>query len=135
MKELKITARSDNLHAVLDFVTEHMECAGISPPVQVQISIAVEEIFVNIAHYAYEAEGKGEALIRVTADSGSVTVEFTDGGIPYNPLDKPDPDILAGADERPIGGLGIFMVKKIMDTVEYRFESGKNMLTVKKIIS
>ena len=101
---------------------------------QMQIDIAVEEIFVNIASYAYES-GDGKAVISVsTTDDNAVHITFTDMGIPYDPLAKEDPDITLSASERQIGGLGIFMTKKIMDEVKYEHRDGCNILKlVKKI--
>lgn len=130
MKELIIEAKIENLDTVLDFVAAELEAAGCLMKLQTQISISVEEIFVNIAHYAYSPE-VGGATIRVTVGD-EVAIEFEDQGKSYNPLEKDDPDISAGAEERNIGGLGIFMVKQIMDTVEYRNEDNKNILIIKK---
>ena len=132
MKELVIEAKTGNLDAVLDFVGAELEAAECPVKLQTQIAIAVEEVFVNIAHYAYNPE-VGGAVIRVAVDD-EVTIEFEDSGRPYNPLEKDDPDITIGAEEREIGGLGIFMVKKIMDAAEYRNEAGKNILCVRKAI-
>ena len=132
MKELIIEAKTENLDAVLDFVTAELEAAECSVKLQTQITIAVEEVFVNIAHYAYSPE-VGGVVIRVTVGD-EVCIEFEDKGKPYNPLDTTDPDITLGAEERAVGGLGIFMVKKIMDTVEYRHEDNKNVLRIKKLV-
>ena len=98
-----------------------------------QIDVAVEEIFVNIANYAYPS-GEGEAVISIEADKDakSVSILFEDQGTPYDPLKNEDPDITLSADERPIGGLGIFMVKKSMDEVSYEYKDGKNRLTISK---
>ncbi|MCL2096719.1 MAG: ATP-binding protein [Oscillospiraceae bacterium] len=131
MKELIIDARTENLDAVLDFVSEELESADCSVKTQMQIAVAVEEIFVNIAHYAYNPT-VGGAAVRVYSGDDGITIEFEDGGKPYNPLEKADPDVSLSAEERDIGGLGIFMVKKIMDETEYRHENGKNILTIKK---
>jgi anti-sigma regulatory factor (Ser/Thr protein kinase) len=132
LKELVIDARVENLDAVLDFVTAQLEAAGCPVKLQTQIAIAVEEIFVNIAHYAYSQEAGGAAIRVAVGDE--VVIEFEDNGKPFNPLLKDDPDIGVTAEEREIGGLGIFMVKKIMDTVDYRYEDGKNVLVIKKNI-
>ena len=133
MKELRVNADISELDNVLAFADEILEEAGCSMKAQMQIDIAIEEIFVNIAHYAYP-EGKGEALITVETDDAAknVTITFEDQGIPYDPLQNEDPDITLSADDRPIGGLGIFMVKKSMDEVSYEFKDGKNRLTIKK---
>jgi anti-sigma regulatory factor (Ser/Thr protein kinase) len=132
MKELLIEAKTDNLDEVLDFINTELETADCPMKLQMQIAIAVEEIFVNIAHYAYNPE-VGGAAIRV-AVGDEVIIEFEDKGKAYNPLLKDDPDITADAEEREVGGLGIFMVKNIMDAVEYRHEDGKNILLIKKAL-
>ena len=132
-KELKIEALPKNLEPVLDFVNAELEKTGCPEKIRVQIDIAVEEVFVNIAHYAY-APKTGFAIIRAAAQDGELRLVFEDLGKPYNPLERPDPDITGSAEDRPIGGLGIFMVKKIMDTVEYRYEGGVNLLSMKKTV-
>ena len=131
-KELLIDARTENLDAALNFVTGELEAALCPIKLQTKIAIAVEEIFVNIAHYAYNPE-TGSVIIRIAVDDEAV-IEFEDTGIAYNPLEKEDPDITASAAEREVGGLGIFMTKQLMDSVLYKREAGKNILTVKKHI-
>ena len=101
--------------------------------IQMQIDIAVEEIFVNIANYAYAPEiGTATVRVEVMGDPPSVDITFIDKGIPYDPLAKADPDVTLSAEERQIGGLGIFMVKKSMDDVKYAYLDGHNILTIKK---
>lgn len=133
MKELTLHATIENLNNVLDFVNTELEKNDCPPKVCMQVEIAVEEIFVNIAHYAYNPE-TGHATVRCEVDSeaSTVIIEFLDSGAPYNPLVKADPDTTLSAEERGIGGLGIFMVKKSMDSVEYEYKNGKNILTIKK---
>ena len=132
---LTIEAKTDNLDKVLGYVDGFLEKAGCPMKTQMQIDVAVEEIFVNIANYAY-SPGIGSATIRFEKqdDSGTAQIIFIDSGIPYNPLEKEDPDTTLSAEEREIGGLGIFMVKKSMDDVQYRYENGQNILTLKKNI-
>ncbi|MBR4510626.1 MAG: ATP-binding protein [Ruminococcus sp.] len=133
MKELEIEALTENLPQVLAFVDEQLEAADCPMKIQIQIDIAVEEIFVNIAHYAYAPEtGKAMVRIETLADPPSVDITFIDNGVPYDPLAKADPDITLSAEERQIGGLGIFMVKKSMDDVKYEYLDGHNILTLKK---
>ena len=135
MNELRIEARIDNLSRVLAFVDEQLEMYNCSHKALVQIEIAVEEIFVNIAHYAYKPKvGAATIKCEVTKDPFQVLIEFQDNGYKYNPLEKEDPDVTLGIEERSIGGLGIYMVKKSMSQVDYRYEDGKNILTMKKII-
>jgi serine/threonine-protein kinase RsbW len=130
MDELTIDARVGNLNMVVRFISERLEAAGCGMKQQAQMTIAAEEVFVNIARYAY-GQGGGGATVRVSVGD-EVVVEFEDCGKPYNPIDKKDPDITAGADKREVGGLGVFMVKKLMDSVEYRRDRDKNVLTLRK---
>ncbi len=135
MRELDIEAKTDNLAQVLQFVDEELEKAGCPMKAMMQIDVAVEEIFVNIACYAYNPE-TGPATIRteVTKEPLSVILTFLDHGVPYDPLKKDDPDITLSAEERQIGGLGIFLVKKSMDEIYYEYKDGQNILTIKKNI-
>ena len=132
MKDLTIEAKTENLDDVIAFVNSELKKLGCGVKQQMQIEISVEEIFVNIAHYAYTPE-VGTATIRVDNDGANTfTITFIDSGIPYNPLEKADPDITLSAEERQIGGLGIFMVKKNMDDVKYEHLDGHNILTLTK---
>lgn len=131
MRELDIEAKTENLDQVLAFVDEELEKYECGMKTQMQIDIAVEEIFVNIAHYAYNP-AVGKATIRIEVTDGTVSLTFIDNGIPYDPLAKEDPDITLSAEERQIGGLGIFMVKKSMDDVKYEYKDGSNILTFSK---
>ena len=131
-----LDALISNLPDVLAFVDESLEKRDCPMRVQMQIDIAVEEIFVNIASYAYTPEiGKAEILIQEDHDPEGITITFIDTGIPYDPLAKPDPDVTLSANQRQIGGLGIFLVRKTMDAMEYRREGGFNVLTIRKKIS
>ena len=131
--ELVIEAATENLPEVQAFVEQQLEAVDCSPRAQMQFGIAVEEIFVNIANYAY-APDKGKATVRVelTEDPTTVTITFVDHGVPYDPLAKKDPDVSLAADEREIGGLGIFLTKKTMDDLHYEYRDGKNILTLTK---
>lgn len=133
MKTLTVEATTDNLSQVLDFVNEVMEEAGFPVHLVMRIDIAVEELFVNIANYSY-GRGRGNAEIRVwiEEDPKTIAISFIDSGIPYDPLKKADPDITLPLEERQIGGLGIFMVKKTMDDVSYEWKDGCNVLTIRK---
>lgn len=135
MTELTVAATLENLDAVTDFVNEQLERAGCSQKVIMQIDLAVEEIYVNIAHYAYHPEiGKATVRCEVGGNPLQIAIGFVDGGKPYNPLEKDEPDVTSSAQERPIGGLGVFLVKKLMDDISYEFQKGKNILTVCKKI-
>ena len=130
--KLVIAAEIDKLSEVLAFVDTMLEENDCPMKAQMQIDIALEELFVNIAHYAYP-DGDGEAEIDVNIVPGCAEITLIDSGIPYDPLAKPDPDVTLSAKDRAIGGLGIFMSKKIMDEMSYRYEDGKNNLTIKKM--
>ena len=133
MKELFIEALTDNLDSVLAFVDEQLEATECSMKIQMQIDLAVEEIFVNIANYAYDPEtGPATVRVDVAPDGTVVTITFVDNGVPYDPLAKADPDITLPAEQHEIGGLGIFLVKKNMDDVSYEYVNGSNILTLKK---
>ena len=131
--ELEIEALTENLPEVQAFIDRHLEEVDCPLKAQMQIDIAVEEIFVNIAHYAYSPK-KGMATVRVEVSEEpiEVTITFIDKGVPYDPLAKEDPDVTLSAEERQIGGLGIFMTKKTMDDVIYEYKDGQNILTLKK---
>ena len=133
--ELTLPAEVEKLPEALSFVEALLEEAGCPMKTQMQISVAVEEIFVNIASYAY-APDSGEATIRVEfpEGSGAVMVTFIDCGTAFNPLEREDPDVSLSAEEREIGGLGIYMAKKTMDELRYAYADGQNRLTlIKKI--
>jgi anti-sigma regulatory factor (Ser/Thr protein kinase) len=133
-REITVTAADSSLETAQDFVNGCVEHLNPSDQVRMNVAVAVEEIFVNIAHYAYPPGEPGDVTIRCEADAGvgRLTVVFMDEGAPYNPLERPDPDVNLPLEERPIGGLGIFMTKRLMDGVEYRHEAGKNVLTIVK---
>ena len=135
MRELKLDeARLDRLDEVLAFVNGLLEEMDCPMKTQIQIDVAVEEIYVNIVHYAY-APGTGPVEIRAEAGPDRVmAITFFDRGMPYDPLKKPDPDVTLSVNERQIGGLGIYMVKKSMDRMDYRYEDGMNVLTLYKRI-
>ena len=133
MKELTIAATIENIDVVTEFVNEQLEALDCPMKAQMQIDIAIDELFGNIAHYAYHPE-TGDATVRVEVvdDPLSVVITFIDQGVPYDPLSNAEPDTTLSAEERAIGGLGIFMVKKSMDEIAYRYEDGKNILSIKK---
>ena len=129
-----IDAKPENLSIVNQMVDDFLADKKCSFKTRSQIEIAVEEIFINIARYAYP-DGKGKVEIILNKNNDRFEMTFRDSGIPYNPLEKPDPDTTLSAAQRQIGGLGIFLVKKIMDDVTYEYRDGHNVLTITKIIS
>ena len=131
-------AADENLEAVNDFIHAQIKPFSCQSQTLFQIDLAVEEIFVNISHYAYSPD-KGTVQIECSAEKtadalAKLTVSFTDSGKAFNPLAKPDPDITLSVEEREIGGLGIFLTKKYMDSVLYERKDNQNILTFTKII-
>ena len=131
MTERIFPAEIDELAAVIAFLEEELDKAEASPKLVVTLSVALEELFVNVAHYAYP-DSKGTAKIEIDTSGDSVVIRLTDSGIPFDPLAKPDPDVTESAEKRKIGGLGIYMVKKSMDSISYQRQDGKNIRTISK---
>ena len=133
MKELTIDAITENIPTVTDFVNEQLETLGCSMKIQMQIDVAIDELFSNIAHYAYNPEvGAATVRVEIIDEPLAAVITFIDNGVPYDPLKKEDPDTTLSAEERQIGGLGIYMVKKSMDGMFYEYKDGQNILTVTK---
>ena len=132
-RELTLPAEVERLPEVLSFIEEQLEQLLCPLKAQMEISVAAEEVYVNIASYAY-APDTGTATVRMacTEDHSAVTLTFLDSGIPFNPLEREDPDLSLPVEEREIGGLGIFMVRKLTDGINYEYADGKNILTVMK---
>ena len=131
--KMTVDATVDNLSKVLAFIDEQLEANNCPMRVMLEIDVAAEELFVNVASYAYTS-GIGSVAIEVNFEEKpkAVAIRFIDSGIPYNPLEKEDPDVTLPAEKRGIGGLGVFMVKKSMDEVTYEYKDGKNHLTIRK---
>jgi anti-sigma regulatory factor (Ser/Thr protein kinase) len=135
MKELTIAATVENIEVVTDFVNQQLELLECPMKAQMQIDIAIDELFSNIAHYSYNPEvGQATVRVEVVENPLAVTITFIDNGIPYDPLAKEDPDLTLSAEERQIGGLGIYLVKKSMDEITYEYKDGQNILSIKKCI-
>ena len=133
MKELMIDATIENIATVTAFIDEQLEQRDCPVKTKRQVHIAIDELFGNIAYYAYHPE-KGIVTVRaeVTDNPLAVVITFIDNGTPYDPLAKADPDTTLSVEERDIGGLGIYMVKKTMDDISYEYRNGQNILRIKK---
>ncbi|MDE6874172.1 MAG: ATP-binding protein [Lachnospiraceae bacterium] len=135
MEELTVDATVENIARVTSFVEEELEKYDCPVKAQMQIAVAIDELFGNIAHYAYNPDiGPATVRVEVSGEPLAVIITFIDNGVPYDPLAKADPDISLGAQEREFGGLGIFMVKKSMDEIAYEYKDGQNILRIKKRI-
>lgn len=134
-KKLTVKAKTKYLDRVLLFINRELEEAGCTEKIKMQIDVAVEELFVNIAKYAYAPEtGNAVIGIRIEEDPLVAEITFSDSGIPYNPLEREDPDITLSVEEREIGGLGVLIVKKSMDDISYHYRNGQNIVTIRKTL-
>ena len=135
MKEMVVDATIESIPMVTAFVDEQLEQLECPMKTQMQVDMAIDELFSNIAYYAYNPEiGRATVRVEVTEDPLAVVITFIDKGVPYDPLAKADPDITLPIEERDIGGLGIYMVKKTMDDVSYEYKDGQNIVRIKKNI-
>ena len=133
MSQLDVLAVRDNLPRVLSFVEEQLADYGCGMKTSYEINLAVEEIYVNIASYAYDKDpGSAVIVADILTDPLSLVLVFKDSGTPYNPLLKEDPDTGIPLKERKAGGLGIYMVKKLVDDISYVYQDGMNILTSTK---
>ncbi len=133
MKSIVVPAKTERIEEVTAFVTEQLEAYNCPGTARMQVELAIEEIFVNIASYAYHPiEGEAEVRCEVLEDPLRVVVQFLDGGKPYDPLARGEVDTSKEATLARVGGLGIHLVKKTMDDVSYAYENGKNILTILK---
>lgn len=132
---LVVDATMENLSRIVAFVEEQLQAQGCPPKIQGQICVSVEELYVNIVNYAYHHSSGPCAISLCVSDLGQtkkMVLAIKDQGIPFNPLDKEEPDISLSAQDRPIGGLGIYMVKQCMDQIVYEYQDGWNLLTMEK---
>lgn len=135
MKEITLDATVENIGVVTDFVDEFLDENDCSMKAKMQVDIAIDELFSNIAYYAYTDKiGKATVRVEIHDSPKAVCITFIDSGVPYNPLEKLDPDVTLSAEDRKIGGLGIFMVKKNMDDMQYNYCDGQNRLQITKYV-
>lgn len=135
MAEKTFKADEALLNDVTDYVEEELEKAGFTYKDILRLKVCIEEVFINIAHYAYEnSDGIVDIGIEHDSVNNQVIFTFADSGLQFDPLAKEDPDVTLTAQERQIGGLGIFICKKIMDDIQYNYTDGKNILTMTKKI-
>ncbi len=133
MSGLKVKANQSTLNTVLDGIHDFLSSKGCPEDLKTLITIAAEEIYVNIARYAYgDAEGEAEVEMDIKPNTNCYRITFRDKGKPFNPLEQKEPDFNLALEEKPIGGLGIFMVREMMDKVEYEYIDGHNVLTMEK---
>lgn len=135
MKELMVEAKTENLTEVFSFVQEELSDSECPKKIKRQIKLCVEEIFMNITHYAYNPEtGPAKIAVEVVKDPVPIRIiiSFIDHGKPYDPLKHEAPDLDLSLEEREIGGLGIFLVKENVDGIDYEYKDGQNILTIRK---
>lgn len=135
ISELTIAATVENIAKTTEFVDQHLEELRCPMKAQMQIDIAIDELFGNIVHYAYTPNvGNVTVRVEVINDPLAVIITFIDKGVPYDPLSTKDPDITLSDEDRQVGGLGIYLVKKSMDGISYEYKDGQNILRIKKNI-
>lgn len=134
MVEKEFIAKVDELPNVISFIESELEKFEFSFKIITQFNLVIEELFVNVASYAYKDKNDGKCKITIdyNQDKQEVKLSMEDNGIKFNPLEKEEPDITLSAEDRPIGGLGILLVKKNMDNIEYKYEDNKNVLILSK---
>ncbi len=133
MNELTIEAVVENIATVTEFVNGQLEAYNCPPKAKMQIDIAIDELFGNIAQFAYDPEiGPATVRVEVEEDPLTVLVTFIDHGRPYDPLSGKDPDVMCPTEERDLSGLGVFLVKKTMDEISYEYRNGQNILRICK---
>ena len=132
--QLTVIATLENYEKVAEFVEGELEIRDVPMAAQAQIGIALDEMYTNVAKYAY-GEDPGEVTVRLdfTEQITEVKMTIMDCGIPYDPLKRPDPDVTLEAEARQIGGLGIYMVKQLMEEVSYEYRGGMNILRMRKV--
>lgn len=117
-------------------LNEYIDCIceenGIDMEIAMSLNLAIEEAVVNVMSYAYPDGAQGEVKIESAVDPNQITFVITDNGIPFDPTAKEDVDITLSAEERPIGGLGIHLIRQIMTHISYERKDGKNILTLSK---
>ena len=129
--DIAIPARLDAVPGVAGAIEQFMREAGFSDPAILDIQLALEEAITNTIRHGYRGD-PGTITLRGRVSEGLLIVEITDNAPPFNPLTMPDPDITSPLEEREVGGLGIYLIRQVTDGVSYRFEQGKNILTISK---
>lgn len=133
MEKLTIEASVENLATVTEFITSSLEEKDCSLKIIMQMELVIEEIYVNVASYAYRPSIGPVTIYKEFVTPQAIIVTFVDSGMPYNPLEHEDPDINADIEDREVGGLGIFLIKKNVDEISYERRDDQNILTIKKL--
>ena len=131
-RHLHLTNDVMEVPRLTDFINDVCQSLGIEEVLTMQLTLAVEEAAVNVMNYAYEPGTVGTVDLDAEADNGELKIIISDSGVAFDPTQKAEADITLTAEERPIGGLGIFLVRQIMDDVNYRRQDGRNILTLTK---
>ncbi len=135
MRQIVVSAETSQLPTVIRFMEATLATSSCTEKKRKQLILAAEEAFVNIAHYAYGGEGGTVGItLTIAKNPPLATLTFTDTGVAHNPLETPPPDLTLPAEQRKIGGLGIYLISQSVDTVSYRYENGQNILTLVKAL-
>lgn len=133
MKKTIVDSTIENLSSVMGFINSELDELQCPEQIRAKIKLAVDELFGNICYYAYDSTpGPVTVCLESKSDPLAVEISFIDKGKPYNPLEADEPDIGLSGEDRPIGGLGIFLVQSTMDDMNYKYKDEQNILTIRK---
>lgn len=127
---IHLTPNADSIPEAEAYISGVLEEASVSMKTSYTVDVVMDEMYSNIVNYS----GAQNAWISCKVDAESIVITLEDDGVPYNPLQKEDPDVTLSVEEREVGGLGIFIVKKIMDEIQYAYQDGRNCVTMKKLL-
>jgi anti-sigma regulatory factor (Ser/Thr protein kinase) len=136
MDKISVVANNKELGTILNFMKEKLDSFEVSQKSILQLELSIEEAFINIVKYGFESNIENKEIdfgINVKQNPLIITVKFFDNGVKFNPLELDDPDI-SNSENREVGGLGIFLIKKNVDNIYYSYEDGRNILTLKKLL-
>jgi len=131
LSEINIEATIENISVITNFVNDELDKYNCPEKEKIKVDIVIDELVTNVSKYAY-GEETGMITVQIEMAENNICMAFIDSGIPYNPLERAEPDVTLSVDDRPIGGLGIYLVKKLMDDITYEYADGKNILKIKK---
>ena len=132
VQKITLPAVVDSIEKVTEFVNDRLQKSNIPQKIQTQIDVVIDELMSNVTKFAYRDGKNGDISVEMEVNEEEIAMTFRDSGVPFNPLEQADPDVNAPLEQRKIGGLGLFLVRKTMDKLNYVYENGQNVLTVIK---
>ena len=135
VREIVVPAVLEAVDRVRRFLKDYVAGLGLDEEDSLKVELALHEICVNVAMYAYPEEPRGEMIVRLWRDDGTLVIEVRDKGVPFNPVKKKNPDLLVKLRRGLPGGLGVYFYRTLMDGLSYRRTRGENVLTVRKTLN